>query len=69
MKQTRKTRWDRLGTVGGKHVDVIKRVNQMDIDSMSLQIRRTSNTRITDSGLIRGEVCDAIVEQRRWGSV
>ena len=69
MIQHRKTRWDRLGTVGGKLVDRIKRVDQMDIDSMSLAIRRTSNTRVSDDGMIRGEVRDAIIEQRRWDRV
>ena len=68
MKQTRKTRWDRLGTVGGKSM-YVKRVNQMDVDAMSLALRRTSNTRVSDDGLIRGEVRDAIVEQRRWDRV
>ena len=63
-RQTRKTRWDRLGTVGGKSMD-IKRVNQMDVDAMSLAIRRTSNTRVSDDGMIRGEVRDAIIEKRR----
>jgi hypothetical protein len=55
--------------VGGKLVDRIKRVDQLDVDAMSLAIKRTSNTMVSGDGLIRGEVRDAIIEQRRWDRV
>ena len=65
---SRKTKWDRLGSTGGrKRSDRIQ--STMDDIAVAIAVRSTNNTTISRDGHIRGEVADAIIEARRWARV
>ena len=67
IKQRRLTGWQRKydGLITTRAAG---NLSQRDVDNISLQLRRKSATMI-DGCRIRGEVADAVMEERRWAQV